>query len=247
VLKGFKTLIDLHTQGVAPAGSVGLLYAPTSKLQFGLSYKTRTVIHTHGDLDGNAAAQLATLGAPFKPDFHYDAQVDNVLPQMVSGGFSLRVRPRVRLAAQTDWINWNKAFTTLPITLTNGNNSDINGFIGSNSIKDGIPLNWHNQAIVRVGMETSLTERMAWRAGYSFGNNPVPSATLLPLTAAIMKSTLATGIGYHRNRYGLDMTYQYQLPNTAHVGTSALQAGEYSNSQVRVAVQSLAVTSSINF
>ncbi len=247
LLKGFKTLIDLHTQGWAPNASAGLLYAPTSKLQFGVSYKARTSIHTHGDLDGNAAAQLATLGAPLRPDFHYDAQVDNVLPQMVSGGFSWQMAPRVRLAMQTDWINWNKAFTTLPITLTNGNNSDINGFLGTSTLKDGIPLNWSNQTVFRVGVESSLTERTAWRIGYSYGNNPVPASTVMPLTAAIMQSALASGIGYHRSRYGLDVTYQYQLPNTEHVGVSALQAGEYSNSRIRIGIQSVAATTSIHF
>src|SRR5258708_19337659 len=101
LLKGFKTLIDLHTQGWAPNASAGLLYAPTSKLQFGVSYKTRTSIHTHGALDGNAAAQLATLGAPLRPDFHYYAALDNVLPQMAIGGFSWQMPPRLRPAIHT--------------------------------------------------------------------------------------------------------------------------------------------------
>jgi len=63
VLQGFKTLIDLHTTGVAPDGSVGLLFTPTSTFKIGLSYKTRTVIHSHGDLSGHAYAGHAPAGA----------------------------------------------------------------------------------------------------------------------------------------------------------------------------------------
>ncbi len=61
VLQGFKTLIDLHT--IAPDGSIGLLFTPTSTFKIGLSYKTRTVIHSHGDLSGHAYAGHAPAGA----------------------------------------------------------------------------------------------------------------------------------------------------------------------------------------
>jgi len=247
VLKGLKTLVDLHTQGVGVNGSFGVSWRPNSKLQFGVAYETRTVIHSHGDISGNASAQLQTLGLPVRPDFHYDAQVDNVFPQMVRAGFAWQLHPRIRVATQTDWINWNKAFVNLPLTLTNGDNTAINGLVGANSFKDFVPLLWRNQGIFHLGMEASLTERVSLRGGYSFASNPVPATTLTPLTAAIMRNTLSTGIGYHHSRYLLDVSYQYQLPTSEHVGQSILLAGEYSNSTVRVGFQSLAATTSIHF
>jgi long-chain fatty acid transport protein len=247
VLKGLKTLVDLHTQGVGVNGSFGVSWRPISKLQFGMTYETRTVVHSHGDISGNASAQLQTLGLPVRSDFHYDAQVDNVFPQMVRAGLAWQFHPRFRVATQTDWINWNKAFVNLPLTLTNGDNSAINGLVGANSLKDFVPLRWRNQGIFRLGLEATLTERVSFRAGYSFASNPVPATTLTPLTAAIMRNALATGIGYHRSRYGLDVTYQYQLPTSEHVGQSILLAGEYNNSSVRIGLHSLVATASIHF
>lgn len=247
VLKGLKTLVDLHTQGVGMNGSFGLSSRLNSKVQIGLAYKTRTVIHSHGDITGNVGAQLATLGLSLRPDFHYDAQVDNVLPQVVSGGLRWQVHPRLGLALQTDWINWNKAFVNLPLTLTNGNNADINTLVGANSLKDFVPLLWHNQGIAHVGVDVPLTERTAWRAGYSFASNPVPAQTLTPMTAAIMRNTVATGVGYHVGRYQFDATYQYELPTAERVTQSGLQAGEYSNSRVQIGLQSLLATTSIQF
>jgi long-chain fatty acid transport protein len=247
VLAGFKTLVDLHTTGIGWNESAGVTWSPTRKFQFGAAYKTRTLIHSHGDLSGNAGAQLATIGAPFRPDFHYNAQVDNVLPQTVIAGASWQFRKRMRLALQTDWINWDKAFVSLPITLTNGNNADINGFVGSSTLRDEVPLHWHNQTVLRAGLETSLTERMTLRTGYSFSNNPVPAETVMPLTAAMVRNTFASGMGYRRGRYGVDATYQFQPPTSEHVGQSALKAGEFDNSRVEVAMHIVTVTTSIHF
>ena len=247
VLKGLKTLVDLRTQGVGVNGSFGVSFRQSSRFQFGLSYKTRTDIHSHGEIDGNVGQQLAALGLSLRPDFHYNAQVDSVLPQMASIGVQARLRPRLRFALQADWINWNKAFVNLPLTLTNGNNSDLNTLLGGNSLKDFVPLLWHNQGVVHAGVEMSATERTVVRGGYSFASNPVPATTLTPMTAAIMRNTLSTGAGYLVGRYRLDASYQYELPTSARVSQSLLRAGEYSNSRITIGVQTVFVTTSIRF
>jgi long-subunit fatty acid transport protein len=247
VLKGFKTLIDLHTQGVGWNESVGVNWRMNSKLQFGAAYKTRTLIHSHGDLDGNAGAQLTALGAPISPTFHYDAQVDNVMPQSVIAGVSWQIKPRVRVVVQNDFINWNKAFTSLPVILTNGSNAGINSVAGSSSLRDDIPLGWSNQDVIRAGVETSFHEHLAWRAGYSFSTNPVPAATLMPLTAAILQNTIGTGVGYARGRYDANLTYQCQLPSSEQVGQSSILSGEFNNSRVQVMVHSVSLTTSMHF
>jgi long-chain fatty acid transport protein len=247
VIAGLKTLLDLHTSGVGWNGSFGALFSPSSKLRIGLAYKTSTSIHTHGDASGNAGAQFATLGANFRPDFHYDAEVDTKFPQGFSGGVSWQVHPRARLNVQANWINWSNAFDRLPVKLTNGNNADINSFVGSNAMQDVIPLQWRDQGVFGVGVESPVGEHLAFRGGYSYATNPVPSATLTPMTAAILQNTIGTGMGYTRGRYSLDLAYQVQLPSTAQVAQSSLRAGEYNNSRVEVAVQSVTLTNRIRF
>jgi hypothetical protein len=78
-------------------------------------------------------------------------------------------------------------------------------------------------------------------------SNPVPSATLLPLTAAIMQNAIATGAGWTHGRMHLDAAYQVQLPSSESVGKSSILAGEYSNSQVRLMLQSVTATARVNF
>lgn len=246
-LAGAKTLLDLHTAGTGWNGTFGVLITPTSKVKLGFSYKTRTIIHSHGDASGNAGAQFTTIGAPFQPDFHYDAEVETKFPQAFSGGASWQAHRRVRLNLQGNWINWSQAFDRLPVSLTNGNNSDINGFVGSNAMQDVMPLKWRDQGVFGIGVESPLGERLAVRGGYSYATNPVPSATLTPMTAAILQNTLGTGMGYTRGRYNFDLAYQVQLPSTAQVGQSALLSGEYNNSKVEVAVHTVTFTTRVHF
>ena len=247
-LAGAKVLLDLHTAGYGWNSSFGALYTPSSKVTFGLSYKTKTTVHSHGDASGNAQQQFDALGATtFQPDFHYDAEVVTKFPQALSAGLSWQAHKRVRLNLQGNWINWNNSFNRLPVFLTNGNNADLNGFVGSSSLNDVIPVQWKNQGVFGVGAESPLGEHLAFRAGYSYATDPVPSATLTPMTAAILQNTIGTGLGYSKGRYNFDLAYQAQLPASQSVGTSSLLSGEYNNSKVDVAVHSVTLSTKIHF
>ena len=62
---------------------------------------------------------------------------------------------------------------------TSGNNADLNAFLGSNSINDIVPLRWRDRLVYRAGVEFSLTENLTLRAGYSFGESPLPASLSL--------------------------------------------------------------------
>ena len=245
--KGFKTLLDLQTNGWGADGNFGVQYRPCDKFQMGVSYKTESRIVTHGDANGDAGAQLNNIGlGAAMHTFHYDAEVDNVFPQSVSAGFSWKPHQQWTLSGQIDWIDWN-AFNTLPVKLTRGSNSDVNGVVGSTSLGDNIPLKWTDRLVYRAGVEYAINETWALRAGYIFGKSPVPDSTLTPLTAVIAEHTLTTGVGWQRGPYGVDLAYQYSLPASRTIGTSSLQAGEANNSTVKVSIHTLAITASIKF
>lgn len=248
LLKGAKTLLDLDTAGFGVDGQVGLLFQPVASLQLGLAYKSPSWVNGHGDASGNAGVQLANLGlSSARPDFHYDAEVEMHFPQQLSFGLAWQFRPRWRLLAQVDWINWSDAFDALPVTLTGGNNADLNRLLGSSSLEDRTPLDWKDQWVYRAGLEYTLSEHFSLRAGYSFGNNPVPASTLTPLSAVISEHLVAAGLGYALGRFRVDLAYQYDFPNTVRVGTSALRSGEYSNSSIEIWRHSVALTVSTRF
>ncbi len=250
VLKGFKTLLDLETSGVGFNGNVGVLYRPTDAVTLSLSYQTPTSVDSEGGASGNAAAQLTSLGGPFlgvPPDFHYDAVVENVFPQSVSGGISWQAHPRWRLAVQLDWVNWSDSFDELPIHLTSGSNTTLNTFLGSSAIDDTVPLHWRDRVVVHGGVEFLATEELILRAGYAFGDSPVPSETLTPLTAAIARHTVSGGLEWRRGHFSVAGAYQYDLPTALTVGVSGLAAGEYSNSRTEVGVHWFGLTTGYRF
>lgn len=166
---------------------------------------------------------------------------------MISAGLSWQISDRVRTVFQVDWINWADSFDELEVYLNNGNNASINGVLGTANIYDIIPLRWEDQFVYRLGVEFQATESIALRAGYCYGSSAVPDSTLTPLTAAIMEHKLSVGAGWKNDRYFVDAGYQYSLPASQRVGTSALRSGEYSNSRTEVNVHMVAVTFGVNF
>ena len=170
-----------------------------------------------------------------------------MLPRSVRAGAQWDAAPRMRLSFQGDWVNWGDAFVALPVKLSSGSNAAINSVAGSDALQDSVPLHWKNQAVGRVGFEFFPTESVALRTGYSFSNNPVPSETLTPLTAAIPHNTLAAGCGYVRGRYRIDLAYQAGLKTSASVQKSGLLDGEYDNSRIRVGLQSLSLSTGFRF
>ena len=243
-LKGLKTLLDLQTSGFGWNMSAGVLARPSRNLRLDAAWKSRTAIDSTGSASGNAAAQFNALGLPFRPDFHYSATVHNVLPQSVLAGALWNVDPRWLLAFQAGWVDWRDAFTSLPVALANGNNADIDGFLHSNALFDSVPLHWKDQFSFHAGFERTLTENLSFSAGVAHANDPVPAATLSPLTAAIVSNQVSTGFGYRMGRTRFDLAYSYDFEGNAQVGQSALLFGEYDNSRLRVGTQAVTLTTS---
>jgi long-chain fatty acid transport protein len=246
-LAGLKTLVDLHTTGIGWNMNAGVIATPSDRVQFNVAWKSRTVVNSTGDADGNIGAQLTALGLAAQPAFHYSAAVRNVLPQSVLAGVNWRVAGKWTFALQGDWVNWKNAFSSLPVSLTNGTNADINGLLGTNSILDRVPVLWKDQYSARLGVEYRVTENVSMSSGYAYSTNPVPASTLSPLTAAIMTDQISTGIGFHRGHWRIDLAYGIDPSSKESVGRSALLSGEYSNSSVRIGIQSVRLNTSLQF
>jgi long-subunit fatty acid transport protein len=246
-LAGLKVLLKLQTHGIGWNGNAGVQFQPTSRLRLGLAWKSGTTIHTSGNASGNASALFTALGTSADPNFQYSARVENHLPQAFDAGVSVKSSQHLIWQAQADLTAWGQAFQQLPITLTGGTNSTINSLVGASSLQDAVPLHWNNQLGLHFGVESPIGEQWTLRAGYSYMSDPVPSATLLPITAAIVEHTIAAGAGWVHGQLRLDAAYQAQLPSSQSVGNSSILAGEYSNSRVRLMLQSITATATYRF
>ena len=248
ILRTAKTLLDLQTNGFGWNGQGALRWKPVPTVALSATYTSRARIATNGSASGNAGVQFRNLGlGAARPDFSYDAEVTNIFPQQVSAGISWEAPRHLVISGQFEWINWSDAFETLPVRLSNGNNADLNGLLGSRRLDDNVPLDWRDQFVGRIGLEQGLGAHWTARAGYSYGNNPVPPGTLTPLNAAITEHTLTAGVGYRAGRVRIDAAYQWEVPATGRVHQSALAAGEYSYSVTEVDVQWISLTTTIGF
>ncbi len=257
-LAGLKVLVDLNTRGFGWNGNAGAQWQPSERLRLGLAWKSVTYVQSHGDANGSASALFATLGIAADPAFHYAAEVDNKLPQTAVAGLRWQASRRAVLSFEGGWTGWAGSFENLPVKLKGGTNATINSVAGSSTIRDEVALHWRNQGSLRAGIEVPVRKQWTGRAGYSYTSNPVPNATLTPLTAAILSNSLSAGAGYNPESSGMhapwlpaawrwDLAYQAQLPATQTVGHSGLPAGEYDNSRVRVLTQSVTLTARFKF
>lgn len=114
-------------------------------------------------------------------------------------------------------------------------------------ISQSCPLRWKNQGGAHIGVESPLGGQWTLRARYAYMSDPVPSSTLLPLTAAIMRDTLTTGAGWSRGHWRWDAAYQIQTRSSESVGKSTILAGEYDNSRVGITLQSVTFTARRTF
>ncbi len=246
-VEGLKVLLALKTHGSGWNGTAGVQWQPMRRLRAGLAWKSGTSIHTQGSATGSASALFTALGIKADPEFGYHVQVQNNLPEAAASGMTWQMNSHVLWAFEGDFTRWHTAFRELPISLTQGTNEVINSVVGSNAFHDAVPLQWRNQGTYHGGAEIPLSESWTLRGGYSYASNPVPERTLLPLTAAIMQHTLATGAGWTHDHWRYDAAYQVQLPSTSSVRQSSIVGGEYNDSTVRIWTQSVTLSARVHF
>lgn len=162
----------------------------------------------------------------------YDAEARFGLPQSIAAGLFFAPTPKLRLALDGEWINWEKAFDQMDITLTGGTNPNINRMMGTQgSISMAFPMYWENTVVIRSGAEYDATRSLTLRAGYAYGSNPVPATTVFPVFPAIVTDHLTAGISVKLPRgLVLNGAYEYAFQNDQKASANSLVADEYNNS-----------------
>jgi long-subunit fatty acid transport protein len=238
-LVGLKTLLDVHASGTGWSGSIGAIARPHRRLTAGVAWRSQTTLTTHGTATGDAWAQFAALGVGADSTFEYSAAVQNSFPSMLSAGAAWEASPRLRVAGQLERWGWHDAFSSLPITLTNGTNAVVNSLVGSATINEIVPLDWKDQLVRRIGAEFNCRPSILVRGGYAYSPSPVPTDTLTPMTAAHVEHTLGFGVGVVQGNPLLDVGYQWSPASERRVGATILQGSEYDGTSVAVGVQGL--------
>lgn len=185
---------------------IGLLYEVSKFVSVGAAYTSPVDFnYDNGDIVFNFEA--LGLGR-----VTYDAEVDGFKwPQQVDIGIALRPTDRLLVSLEGGWINWGM-INTVTIRTSNPDNPFAPSTI---SPDPSFLFNWKDQWIFALGIECeAIKERLAFRAGYNYGNNPVPDENLSPLTPIILEHHITGGIGYRiTRRWSLDASLMYGIRN----------------------------------
>ncbi len=237
-LAGLKVLVDLDTDDLAATASIGLDLQISETVRVNLAHTLQTDFNAKGELSGN----LGQLGLAMSDTFNYDAKVTASLPASSTAGLVWQPTERLRFGYQFDWINWGKAFQSLPIELSNGSNQDLNNFLGENRINDTAPLNWSSQRIHHIGIGLTLANRWEIRGGYENSNSPVPASTATPMTAATLDTALSAGVGIPLGSSRLDVSYRLTSSDRLRISNSILLGGEYTGASQTLTLHTLGVS-----
>ncbi len=175
-------------KGVGVDVKVGALYAINSKLRIGATYHAQPEL---GDLEAKEASlsfgsmmtgqQAGQVTGKVKVnDFRW--------PAMAGVGVACDVRDDLLVVFDVRHILWSDVMKSLSMSFT------ADG--GAGSISMDLPQNWEDQTVYMVGVQYSPTESLALRAGYNYGENPVPDETVNPLFPAIPEEHYTFGVGY---------------------------------------------------
>ena len=238
VLAGLKVLVDLDVDDIAFNGNIGLEYQLSETVRFSLAYSAEADFNAEGDVSGN----LGQLGLGIQETFSYQARVETGLPATLSAGLLWQATDRLTVGAQFDRVGWGSRFASLPITLTQGTNNDLNTFLDSTSIVDVAPLAWDDQDTVHLGIEYLMPAGRVLRLGVDGSHVPVPTSTMTPLTGAILERGFSAGTTFPVNGTAVDVYYRYSGGDNVSIIDSQLAGDEYDNTNMALKIHSFGVS-----
>ncbi len=183
---------------------VGVLYKVSSTVTVGAAYTSPVDFHYR---DGRIKLDLSSVGLG---RVEYETEVDGFTwPQSVEAGVAVRPTPRWLLALDVAWHNWS-AFDQLTIRARNPNQP-----LAPRKVELKLDADWEDQWVVAVGAAYEIVpEVFTVRAGYNFGNNPIPDRTFNPTGQVAYEHHLMAGVGYRPTRnLSFDTAFTYALQN----------------------------------
>ena len=179
---------------------------------------------------------------------NYDLQNKLKFPQSVGVGISYKPSETFNLGMDLEWMNWKNAFDKMSISLSNGTNPNIKRMMGNNgSFNIDFPMNWKDVILVKVGGEYNVNTELILRAGFAYGNNPVPTSTIFPVFPAIVENHVMVGAGYKLNKmFMLNAAYELGISKKETADNSSLVANEYNGSTSKLGTNLFHVSVSVN-
>lgn len=162
----------------------------------------------------------------------YDAEIKFAWPQKLAFGVAVTPIESLLLGVDVSWINWAATMEKFEMTLSNGDNENINKMMGSDEVAADIPLEWTDQIVLAFGGQYEFAPGVFGRLGYNYGKNPVPDTTVFPVFPAIVEHHFTVGGGYtYDDFFSVNAAYELAVPNTQEAADDHKIANEYNGSE----------------
>ncbi|MBN1634739.1 MAG: outer membrane protein transport protein [Ignavibacteria bacterium] len=183
---------------------------------------------------------FSQMGINITEGFAGEYKIDNKFSTPQSFGFGLMYSPtcKVRLGFDFEFINWYKAFDKMELTLTEGDNANINKMLnaggnGQQPLTVDFPLAWKDAYAFKIGGEYDVSPCLILRAGYAYNTNPIPEETVISILPAIIQHHLFAGMSYSlANNWIINMALEYGLKNSMTASDPSHVAFEYNNADL---------------
>jgi long-chain fatty acid transport protein len=184
--------------------------------------------------------KFASIGINAQKGFKdtYAARAKMILPQSIAGGVSATLTRKFRMGLDVEWVNWANAFSALEVNLSNGTNNNISRTLGTKgTVEFPFPLLWKNTVVIRTGGEYVINDSYVLRAGYMYGNNPIPGSTVFPDFPAVIEHHATVGGSVKLKKdVVLNLAYEHGFNKTATANSTSLLGSQYDNSQTSLSV-----------
>jgi long-chain fatty acid transport protein len=198
--------------------------------------------------------QLAAAGLDLQAGMtaNYQAATTITLPMTVGAGVSLPLGGAVRLAGELEWRRWSEAEDVMPFELTAGDNQNINIMMNGDGANGDFtypfPLHWQDALSAKLGATWSLAGGHALRAGFMYGENPVPDHTVFITFPAISTRAVTFGGTLNVGRLPLDVSFVRALEqDLAGCSDGHAIGSEYLNSRTTMSENVVTVGTVLRF
>ena len=189
---------------------------------------------TQQEAQGAVMQQFGQLGIDLAQGVvaEYDLEAKLKFPQSIGIGTSIQASKDLRFALDLEWVNWKNAFDDMTLSLSNGDNPNINRMLGSTGdLSIDFPMRWKDEFAFRVGGEYDVTPTFTLRAGYAYGSNPVPETTVFPVFPAIVEDHLMLGGSYQIfEPFTVHAAFELALNNQQVAANNNMVAHEFNGS-----------------
>ncbi|MDR0356071.1 MAG: outer membrane protein transport protein [Deltaproteobacteria bacterium] len=185
------------------ASDLSLGFNLSGHYQFDEKWAVGLIYRSPIRLEASGPIRFTFLGSSLADKMRFDlgfqdGDVSGVitLPESIAVGLSFTPIESLSLEAAATWSRWSR-YDTLDLKLPGNMAPAVN------------PKHWKNNWRFAFGAEYALTDYLDLRFGYSFTQSPMNPELSDYFVPTKNRHSWSTGLGFHNERYSLDIAYTY--------------------------------------